>query len=514
MVEMAEKFKNREDQEERDLKKYLKFLSLKAIQVIVQSRLGEKIHTKSKPNSMGQDWFNLAINDDPDVSAEAKKVTSGKLPSQESPMCVEISLKTSEDESMVLETWCLGINDRVDSNTKVTYTFYNRIGMLLKSLVSVTRVTPAYQLSRKQGKDFMMCYKPQIMVTSDHFKSEPARVSCDPLSGVLQCVSGAQGAFDLTAEARHHIAEQIASATETEVTQSSTKSSNTPPSSSHRLSSASPSPPFTRRLLQEKNAIGKQDVEWSASSSKPLNWKQMKSKGAFVSGTDTPVKPFLPNLSSSPPFASLLRRKDDESIGLPSENTLVNSPPGLKRKILRALNLESPADRSDKEMKSLMFQTVNNLVPEYRSDKFASINIIHRRPDTEVLKKSFRLKKSFSAVIWNSLSAEAKLDSSSERTERRPSATPAMPQAPSQLGWDDDFVMVELKPAFASHSGSSTGDLGSFFRECQTAPPLSLFQDTEIATMDNVMDQLDGELCGFRENASKFDELLTDLQQA
>lgn len=149
MVEMAEKFKNREDQEERDLKKYLKFLSLKAIQVIVQSRLGEKIHTKSKPNSMGQDWFNLAINDDPDVSAEAKKVTSGKLPSQESPMCVEISLKTSEDESMVLETWCLGINDRVDSNTKVTYTFYNRIGMLLKSLVSVTRGCKGSFLQRK-----------------------------------------------------------------------------------------------------------------------------------------------------------------------------------------------------------------------------------------------------------------------------------------------------------------------------------------------------------------------------
>ena len=41
------------------------------------------------------------------------------------------------------------------------------------------------------------------MVQSDHFKSEPARVSCDPLSGVLQCVSGAQGAFDLTAEARY-----------------------------------------------------------------------------------------------------------------------------------------------------------------------------------------------------------------------------------------------------------------------------------------------------------------------
>ena len=35
MVEMAEKFKNREDQEERDLKKYLKFLSLKVTTLIM-----------------------------------------------------------------------------------------------------------------------------------------------------------------------------------------------------------------------------------------------------------------------------------------------------------------------------------------------------------------------------------------------------------------------------------------------------------------------------------------------
>ena len=40
--------------------------------------------------------FNLAVNDHPDVAAEVKKVTSGRLPSKESPMCVEISLKTNE----------------------------------------------------------------------------------------------------------------------------------------------------------------------------------------------------------------------------------------------------------------------------------------------------------------------------------------------------------------------------------------------------------------------------------
>ena len=71
--------------------------------------------------------------------------------------------------------------------------------------------------------------------------------------------------------------------------------------------------------------------------------------------------------------------------------------------ILRALNWESLADRHSKQLKSLMFKTANNLVPEYLSDKITSVNTIHRhnlrgaqhnlfipRPNTEALKKSFR----------------------------------------------------------------------------------------------------------------------------
>ena len=45
--------------------------------------------------------FNLAINDHPDVTSEVKNVmANGRLPSKESPMCVEISLKTSEVRSL------------------------------------------------------------------------------------------------------------------------------------------------------------------------------------------------------------------------------------------------------------------------------------------------------------------------------------------------------------------------------------------------------------------------------
>ena len=70
--------------------------------------------------------------------------------------------------------------------------------------------------------------------------------------------------------------------------------------------------------------------------------------------------------------------------------------------ILYALKWDSLADRRAKQLKSLKFKTVNNLAPEYLSDKFAGINTIHRhnlrgaqhnlfipRPNTEALKKSF-----------------------------------------------------------------------------------------------------------------------------
>ena len=46
--------------------------------------------------------------------------------------------------------------------------------------------------------------------------------------------------------------------------------------------------------------------------------------------------------------------------------------------ILRALKWPSLAGRRNKQLKSLMFKTVNNFVPEYLSDKFASVNTVHR----------------------------------------------------------------------------------------------------------------------------------------
>nr|CAD7444069.1 unnamed protein product [Timema bartmani] len=105
--------------------------------------------------------FNLAVKDLPDVQAEAKKALYGKVVSARVPLCVEISLRTTEGDTMMLETWCLGVYpEQCDPSVRVTYTVYNRMGILLKSLVSVTRVTPAYKLSRRQGPDsYVICYR-------------------------------------------------------------------------------------------------------------------------------------------------------------------------------------------------------------------------------------------------------------------------------------------------------------------------------------------------------------------
>uniref|UniRef100_A0A669AYD5 Autophagy-related protein 13 n=1 Tax=Oreochromis niloticus TaxID=8128 RepID=A0A669AYD5_ORENI len=146
-------------QDQKDLDKFIKFFALKTVQVIVQARLGEKICTRSSSSPTGSDWFNLAIKDIPEVTHEAKKALAGQLPGIGRSMCVEISLKTSEGDSMELETWCLEMNEKCDKEIKVSYAVYNRLSVLLKSLLAITRVTPAYKLSRKQGHDYVILYR-------------------------------------------------------------------------------------------------------------------------------------------------------------------------------------------------------------------------------------------------------------------------------------------------------------------------------------------------------------------
>jgi hypothetical protein len=50
----------------------------------------------------------------PEVSSQTRSLLSGSNPYQKLPICVEISLKTSEGDSMILETWLLSMTDSAD----------------------------------------------------------------------------------------------------------------------------------------------------------------------------------------------------------------------------------------------------------------------------------------------------------------------------------------------------------------------------------------------------------------
>ncbi|XP_031348215.1 autophagy-related protein 13 homolog isoform X2 [Photinus pyralis] len=172
-------------QEKKDLDRFTKFFVLKSAQVIVDSRLGNKITTQCKTTS---EWFNLAVPDLPEVLAEAKKAYNEDCVLTKLPLCVEISLRTVEGDQMVLESWCLGIlPDIYEYNSPFTQSVYNRMGILLKSLVSVTRVTPAYKLSRRQGPDsYIILYRiyvgePVSHALGDGYKVVRVGQLCTPI---------------------------------------------------------------------------------------------------------------------------------------------------------------------------------------------------------------------------------------------------------------------------------------------------------------------------------------------
>lgn len=56
MLNISPKMSNRGVVDKKELEKYVKMFCTKAVQAIVQSRLGEKIQTLSNQRSLSNDW--------------------------------------------------------------------------------------------------------------------------------------------------------------------------------------------------------------------------------------------------------------------------------------------------------------------------------------------------------------------------------------------------------------------------------------------------------------------------
>ena len=161
---IGNKFLNKQDRDA--LLQYTKHFTRKAVQIIVQSRLGDKKPTKSRVYAYNSDWFNLSIKDILQITTMTK-LSLGNVEnlfnsnSTASPFCIEISLRTPDNQTMILETWCILFNENmVDASQKVCFSVYKKMSLVLRSLMCITRCTPTYQLSRRQSSDtYVLLYR-------------------------------------------------------------------------------------------------------------------------------------------------------------------------------------------------------------------------------------------------------------------------------------------------------------------------------------------------------------------
>ncbi|KAM6464452.1 autophagy-related protein 13 isoform 6-T7 [Liasis olivaceus] len=475
-------------QDRKDLDKFIKFFALKTVQVIVQARLGEKICTRSSSSPTGSDWFNLAIKDIPEVTHEAKKALAGQLPAVGRSMCVEISLKTSEGDSMELEIWCLEMNEKCDKETKVSYTVYNRLSLLLKSLLAITRVTPAYRLSRKQGHEYVILYRVyfgevQLNGLGEGFQTVRVGTVGTPLGTItLSCAYRINLAFMSTRQFER-----------------------TPPIMGIIIDhfvdrpypSSSPMHPCNYRTAGEENAVTYPSVEDSQE----------------VCTT---------SFSTSPPSQLVIPGKEGGVPLIPSQP--MHGTQADHEKIITCTPLDgghysavTPSSSEDPE-------TVSNSSEGKSGSPRDALETFFVRKVGAFVNKPISQVTMASLDIPFAMFAPKSLDLEDNDPMVNPPDTPdtesplqgslhSVGSSGSSSGnIHDDFVMIDFKPAF-SKDDIIPMDLGTFYREFQNPPQLSsLSIDIGAQSMAEDLDSLPEKLAVHERNVKEFDAFVETLQ--
>ncbi|XP_037822908.1 autophagy-related protein 13 homolog [Lucilia sericata] len=480
---------------EKDLEKFIKFLALKSTQVVVQSRLGEKIQTKCNPLA-GNDWFNLVVEDHPDVYAETKKALAlapGESILKRLPLCVEISLKTVEGDQMILEVWSLELQPSASNKTKeandkaqnqnlnstateqpclkTAHAIYNRMGMLLKSLISLTRATPAYKLSRRQCPDSYSIYyriyveRPQIHTLGEGHKN--VRI------GHLNTIVG-------------NLVMSVAYRTKMTITptttagQTRTRETNTIMIDSNHFKHTETAGKQNAGGLNGKKSAGLGGEKKIIDIEKPLRPGAFTDIGKLRQYTEDDFV-----LPETPPFEWLLRKPRHESAGsagtgsIESLNRKCDSPQTspLGNGHQNNININNALNNNSTNSNNANTTTNNN------SAAFKSLE------NDENLQQQL-LQQQQQKSPNNSTHSQSPVKSlfvPQPPANTRPPPHASTNNLPlSQVNnhsADDENLLKELNFPFASPT-SHVNDLAKFYRDCYHAPPLKGFSElqAEICT--------------------------------
>ncbi|GFY46844.1 autophagy-related protein 13 homolog [Trichonephila inaurata madagascariensis] len=385
-------------------------------QVIVQSRFGEKIPRSSKRNSV-HEWFNLAIEDNVEIQSKAKDACSKVQLLKDFCICTEILLKTADGDTLVLETWSLSMNtsDCISDTPYMAYTslasVYCRMTLLLKSIIAVTRMTPAFKLSTCQSANtYVILFRiysgePQVQELGEHYIKSKIGQVLTPV-GTLKVSILYRSKDNLT------------------ITPQEVDKGN----------------PF---ML--KSDYFKPDINSKISHSDGYKYEE-NSAGLNAIGDFQKIGAFaLPN--------------NLQDITFPELDMLEKPFLNLSRSKLQHTN--KLKDDSNKN-----------------ADKNANMDQIDN-------------KENSSGVDYN-------CNSNDECCQQKTF---------QELFDSGDFLLMETKPPFADYDGDN--DIGAFFRECQSAPPLASF--SVQPTLEEQVTDIASQLAKFETSMNDFDNFVDSI---
>ena len=452
----------------KETEKYIKFFSYKALQVIIHSRSGEKTKTSSKANAVGVDWFNVALpgnNIGNEIQREVKNEFGNIKAVLQEPLWLYVYLKTADGRDTLLESWNIHFSDRADPSIKSSFAVYNKLTMLLKSLIVVTRSLPAYKLTRRKDKDFSFYYRvcfqepegeramdlPGVskigsvgtqfgsIMLSVHFQTKTSFYTYEDRNLTSANDSKKRVLIKMNKDDQLDLLNPLGPAAVEELRKAAfddvTSSTASLPTSFTTLSPHN----FDFSQMQEGIAKLRLDDISQPQSIGDINTEH-RALAAFGDTSIHTSKSELPELPSTPPFLSFIQGKIEES-----------------------MTEQSPRDQDG-------------------------------QPSTE--KKEVETKDNQKNDNIESFVAFDSPDGETEPTEPTAQA----------VGFEDDFVLVEVRPAFAPQ----TGDAGQLYRECQNPPKLDMFSRNgdHIANDESLTDQIER----FEDQLARYDEFFRNLE--
>ncbi|RDD45002.1 Autophagy-related protein 13 [Trichoplax sp. H2] len=434
-----------------DLDLFLKFFVQKATQVIAQSRTGQKYRTKSKPTPRSTDWFTLDLEDNRVIIDEIRTLYSSKSFREDEPLCMEISLTSPEGNCMVLEIWSFTLNTtKFDPNVRVRYTVYNRFGMLLRSLFAVSRAVPAYNLARKHGHEIRILIilshtSLSYFLSSSLYYGEPQLSNLGEGYKTLQVGSvGTPGGYLIVSLAYR-----------------------------------------SKYILDDRSS---QDTIGRPQSVRPKLIKSINDGQVLdVTMTSNLKDRITDELASA--MADDFSSKSSTTAAVPIVN---------KDKIPNTVS-ESPVCHSLPKT-TVLAAFVEGSSPQNMTPP--------RRPSMPVIFSSpvpFQSLLQGRNVTAPFLDKEGIDDSAVTGSYE---GTLGIESRRESFMEEDDFVMVDLNPAFAT-TPSLESDLAAFYRACQSAPRLRMFDnDTALDLTAQGLDTIGQELDNFKKLGEEFESSL------